>query len=265
MTAARATLARALPPLRGSRSPSRPRSHGRGRSPRTTSRASAARCTLDAGVEIRGRQDEPVIEQPQDRSSSRKAHAMRSVPDRLPDRLSLERSSGGSFLRTSRCSSSTPPCRPHGPEWAALVRAGGSSRPSYKILVLLAMLNEDRLPGRIEGEGVRAWRSPALPGDRHGFRRTSAWRSTITMPSGGTSRIIRSGPGVAARAPAGSGTSARRRLRDALRGSPDQRERFWTLAREIVEWRLAEHLDRSRPDSPVPMTKPTRPASRASP
>jgi superfamily II DNA or RNA helicase/diadenosine tetraphosphate (Ap4A) HIT family hydrolase/HKD family nuclease len=123
---------------------------------------------------------------------------------------------------------------------------------SYKMLVLLAMLNEDRLPGRIEAKGLvravarLAGRSARLQADigvaldDHDAVRRHLEDNPIRAWCGG----------------AGTGGIHYFRYADGVFATrfdvpADQREPFRTLARELVEWRLAEYLDRTRPESPA--------------
>jgi hypothetical protein len=122
-----------------------------------------------------------------------------------------------------------------------------SMTKSYKMLVLLAMLQLDRMPGSIRIEelcqAVRrvASRSSVLRADigqehlvsdqrlrRHlESKQISAW----TGPDGGLGRVYYEYT---------DGEFRYLGLSDGI-----DRERFGALVRELVEWRLAEYLDRS--------------------
>ena len=122
---------------------------------------------------------------------------------------------------------------------------------SYKMLVLLAMLNEDQLPGSLEiarlAEAVSrvAQRSARLQRDlgvplteTHALRRhlernpVDAWAGAAG--TGGVAYF--------------SYTQGRFATRFTI--PSDRRAAFQELARELVDWRLAEYLDRAAGDGP---------------
>ncbi len=125
---------------------------------------------------------------------------------------------------------------------------------SYKMLVLLAMLNTDTLPGP---EGIE------LDALRDEFTRLARRIETLRADVGTTlddpaalKALIRSEP---IRAWTGDGAIAGavafdfdgQRLRFALPVPDSAREAFQRLVRELVDWRLAEYLSHARPESDV--------------
>jgi superfamily II DNA or RNA helicase/HKD family nuclease len=118
---------------------------------------------------------------------------------------------------------------------------------SYKMLVLLAMLNEDRLPGAIDaGDLVRAIARLA--------DRSARLQADIEVPLkdvDAVRRHLEQHPIAAWCGGAGTGGTAYFSYEAGVFASrfdvpADRRDAFQTLTRELVEWRLAEYLDRTR-------------------
>jgi Helicase conserved C-terminal domain len=120
---------------------------------------------------------------------------------------------------------------------------------SYKMLVLLAMLNEDRLPGAIDvSHLVRAIGRLA--------ERSAQMQADIGVPLTdveGVRRHLEQNPIAAWCGGAGTGGTEYFRYEGRVFASrfdvpTERREAFQTLARELVEWRLAEYLARTPSD-----------------
>jgi hypothetical protein len=117
---------------------------------------------------------------------------------------------------------------------------------SYKMLVLLAMLNEDRLPGSIDGADLAqavsrlAQRSSQLQADIG---------TSLTDPHA-LLRQLEDNPIAAWCGGAGTGGTAyfgydSRQFASRFEVPRDRRPAFQVLVRELVEWRLAEYLART--------------------
>ena len=117
---------------------------------------------------------------------------------------------------------------------------------SYKMLVLLAMLNEDALPGEITIDRLtRAFAEAA--------GRSARLRQDVTVPLEDTAnlqRLLEENPIAAWSGGKGTGDvpyfaydNGRFRLGASI--PPDQREALQELVREIVDWRLAEYSERN--------------------
>ena len=120
---------------------------------------------------------------------------------------------------------------------------------SFKMLTLLAMLDEDAFPGTLSVEVLtaafarRARRAAVLQRDVGDSLKNSA----------GLVRLIESNPISAWTGGRGTRgraffTYANRQFSSRLSVAPENREAFQELVRELAEWRLAEYL--SRPGSP---------------
>ena len=117
---------------------------------------------------------------------------------------------------------------------------------SYKMVLLLAMLNEDLLPGEIAID--RLTRAFAEVAGRSAKLRQDVSVSLDDTPS--LQRLLEDNPVDAWTG--GKGTEEVRyfayengRFRLALNIPPEQRDTFQELVREIVDWRLAEYLARN--------------------
>ena len=117
---------------------------------------------------------------------------------------------------------------------------------SYKMLLLLAMLNEDALPGEISIEQLtRAFAELA--------GRSAKLRQDLSVPLHDTAalrQLLEENPIAAWSGGKGTGdvpyfAYADGRFRLAFSIAPERREAFQTLVREIVDWRLAEYLERA--------------------
>jgi superfamily II DNA or RNA helicase/diadenosine tetraphosphate (Ap4A) HIT family hydrolase len=117
---------------------------------------------------------------------------------------------------------------------------------SYKMLVLLAMLNEDGLPGSIDGADLaRAVARLA--------QRSARLQADLGVPLADLGAIrahLEENPIRAWIGGAGTGGVAYFTYEDGQFASrfevtPEERSGFQSLARELVEWRLAEYLDRT--------------------
>ena len=117
---------------------------------------------------------------------------------------------------------------------------------SYKMVLLLAMLNEDALPGEITIDRLtRAFAQVA--------ERSARLRQDVTVPlddTGELQRLLEENPIAAWSGGKGTGDVPyfaydNERFRLAMSVSPDRREAFQELVREIIDWRLAEYLERS--------------------
>jgi superfamily II DNA or RNA helicase/diadenosine tetraphosphate (Ap4A) HIT family hydrolase len=117
---------------------------------------------------------------------------------------------------------------------------------SYKMVLLLAMLNEDALPGEIAiGRLTLAFAEAA--------GRSARLRQDVTVPLADTAdlqRLLEQNPIAAWSGGKGTGdvpyfAYENGRFRFAMNVAPDQREAFQELVREIIDWRLAEYLERS--------------------
>lgn len=116
---------------------------------------------------------------------------------------------------------------------------------SFKMLVLLAMLNADRFPGEISIEELVA-------GVRRIARRSAALQRDLGVPLDDEAALLdhlEKNP-IAAWS-GGKGTSGApffaydgARFRSTFAVPDDRREAFAELARELADWRLAEYLDR---------------------
>src|SRR5205814_598001 len=115
-----------------------------------------------------------------------------------------------------------------------------------KMVLLLAMLNEDALPGEITIDRLtRAFAEAA--------GRSARLRQDVTVSledSANLQRLLEENP-IAAWS-GGKGTGEVRyfaydkgRFRIGVSIPPDRREAFQELVREIVDWRLAEYLERT--------------------
>jgi hypothetical protein len=126
---------------------------------------------------------------------------------------------------------------------------------SYKMLVLLAMLNEDRLPGSIAG--VDLARAVARLAQR-----SARLQRDLDVPLADLDALqsqLESNPIAAWIGGAGTGGIAYFTYENGLFASrfnvpAEQRVGFQSLARELVEWRLAEYLART-PDDPSSGTR----------
>ncbi len=117
---------------------------------------------------------------------------------------------------------------------------------SYKMLVLLAMLRAGRLPGRISlGE--------LLDGVTHVARRSAAIQEDISVSlddRAALERLLKDNPIKAWTGGLGTGGTAYFEFSGEVFSTTfevaePEREEFVELAREIVEWRLVEYLDRA--------------------
>jgi hypothetical protein len=123
---------------------------------------------------------------------------------------------------------------------------------SYKMLVLLAMLNEDRLPGSIDGADLAqavsrlAQRSSQLQADIG---------ASLTDPRA-LLRHLEDNPIAAWCGGAGTGGTAyfgydNKQFASRFEVPRDRRPAFQVLVRELVEWRLAEYLARTPDDERI--------------
>jgi superfamily II DNA or RNA helicase/diadenosine tetraphosphate (Ap4A) HIT family hydrolase len=121
---------------------------------------------------------------------------------------------------------------------------------SFKMLTLLAMLDEDRFPGRIEIETLMS-----------GFR-ARAERSAVLQEDVGVDltdgarlrRYLEENPIAAWTGGKGTGGRPYFAYREgvfetAFAVQPEQREALCELVREIADWRLAQYLDRPRSEA----------------
>jgi superfamily II DNA or RNA helicase len=116
---------------------------------------------------------------------------------------------------------------------------------SYKMLVLLAALNQDALPGEIAVADL-------ANGVRRIARRSAALQQDIGVSledSEGLIRLLEQNPITAWVGGKGTGGMSFFEYEDGVFRAPfsvevEQREAFHELARELVDWRLAEYLSR---------------------
>lgn len=116
---------------------------------------------------------------------------------------------------------------------------------SYKMLVLLAMLHADRIPGEITIEELR-------DGVRRVARRSAALQRDLGVPLGedaAVEKMLKENPIAAWAGGKGTGGDAYFEFQaDVLRTTfsidASQREAFAGLVQELADWRLAEYLDR---------------------
>jgi hypothetical protein len=121
---------------------------------------------------------------------------------------------------------------------------------SYKMLVLLAMLNQDRLPGAMEAADLT--RAVARVAER-----SARIQADLGVPLDDPEKLqrhlehnpIRAWVGGAGTGEVAYFTYDNGRFATRFDVPADQREAFQTLAREIVEWRLAEYLARTPDES----------------
>ncbi len=116
---------------------------------------------------------------------------------------------------------------------------------SYKMVLLLAMLNEDALPGEITIDRLtRAFAEAA--------GRSATLRQDVTVPLDDTpklQRLLEENPIAALTGGKGTGGVSYfayddGQFRFAKQIATDQREAFQELVREITDWRLAEYRQR---------------------
>jgi superfamily II DNA or RNA helicase len=126
---------------------------------------------------------------------------------------------------------------------------------SYKMLVLLAMLNEDRLPGAIHAADLTSAVARAA-------ERSARLQADLGAPLADHEKLQRHLENNPIRAwVGGAGTSGvayfmyeNGRFATRFDVPAEQREAFQTLVREIAEWRLAEYLART-PDEAIAGTR----------
>jgi superfamily II DNA or RNA helicase/diadenosine tetraphosphate (Ap4A) HIT family hydrolase len=123
---------------------------------------------------------------------------------------------------------------------------------SYKMLVLLAMLSAECFPGEISIDAL--WE-----GVRRVARRSAALREDVGVSlddEAGLTRILEENPIAAWTGGKGTGGIAYFEYREGTFRTtfdvdPASREALGELARELVDWRLAEYLDRAPgPEAP---------------
>jgi hypothetical protein len=120
---------------------------------------------------------------------------------------------------------------------------------SYKMVLLLAMLNEDSFPGEIEiGRLTQAFAEAS--------GRSSRLRRDVSVSLSdprALQRLLEENPIAAWSGGEGTGdvkyfAYENGRFRWAINVSPDLHEALQQLVREIVDWRLAEYMERSAPE-----------------
>jgi superfamily II DNA or RNA helicase/diadenosine tetraphosphate (Ap4A) HIT family hydrolase len=124
---------------------------------------------------------------------------------------------------------------------------------SYKMLVLLAMLHAEQVPGQMPVRELRE-------GVRRLARRSAALQRDLGVPlddAAAMDRMLRQDPIAAWTGGKGTGGVAYFEFEnDVLRTSfdvdPNERATFWELVQEIADWRLAEYLDRPGGGAEVP-------------
>ncbi len=117
---------------------------------------------------------------------------------------------------------------------------------SYKMLLLLAMLNEDALPGEITIDRLTEAFAEAAG-------RSARLRQDVSVPledAPNLRRLLEENPIAAWSGGKGTGavpyfTYNNGLFRLAMNVPPDQREALQELVREIVDWRLGEYLERN--------------------
>lgn len=127
---------------------------------------------------------------------------------------------------------------------------------SYKMLVLLAMLNEDRLPGAIAAADLA--RAVARLAERSAMLQADIGVPLTDVDA--VRRHLEQNPIAAWCGGAGTEGIAYFRYEAGVFASrfdvpADRREAFRSLAREVVEWRLAEYLARTPPDELEPVDR----------
>jgi len=123
---------------------------------------------------------------------------------------------------------------------------------SYKMLVLLALLNEDKLPGSIDGASL-AQAVARLA------QRSAVWQADLGVSLDeldALRRHLEDNPLRAWTGGAGTGgvsyfTYENGQFASRFDVPADQRPGFQSLARELVEWRLAEYMGRTPDGSPT--------------
>jgi superfamily II DNA or RNA helicase/diadenosine tetraphosphate (Ap4A) HIT family hydrolase len=122
---------------------------------------------------------------------------------------------------------------------------------SYKMVLLLAMLNEDSFPGEIEiGRLTQAFAEAA--------NRSARLRQDVSVSlsdSRALQRLLEENPVAAWSGGEGTGdvkyfAYENGMFRLAINVSPDLHEALQQLVREIIDWRLGEYLERSAPEEP---------------
>jgi hypothetical protein len=121
---------------------------------------------------------------------------------------------------------------------------------SFKMLTLLAMLDEGRFPGRIDIDTL-------MNGFRARAERSAVLRSDVGVDLTDHARLRRyleENPIAAWTGGRGTGGHRYFAYEDGVFSTtfevrPEQQETLGELVRELVDWRLAEYLDRAKADS----------------
>lgn len=166
------------------------------------------------------------------------------------------RTTHGSWLLFVKAMGDLPP-----PHQAALAQAADflasleitQMTKSFKMLTLLAMLNEDALPGAISIESL-AESFGRLAG-RSAILRDDVGHALNSQPE--LVRLLKENPVAAWAGGRGTGGQAfftyqEGKFSSRIPIAPDLRVAFQELVREIADWRLAEYLSRSERNAAAP-------------